>query len=264
LGPGDKPLPRNTPTIWNVAYQPALYWDGRAPDLEKQAIGALKGGNMALGDEIDAKAKEIASLPEYEEQFAKAFGLEEGQTATIDHIAQALSAYERTLLCGDTKHDTMQLDEAASRGWTLFIGKASCITCHTGDNFSDGLFHRTGIGVPKGGKAAEGSDIGHGEVSEKPEDEFKFRTPTLRHVSKTAPYSHDGSVETLEEAVRTMAGGGIRDRGPVDDKLLDRQLTDEEIADLVAFLEALECPGELEVIGDQSVSGIPAETPAEP
>jgi cytochrome c peroxidase len=264
LGPGDKPLTRNTPTIWNVAYHLALYWDGRAPSLEKQSLGALEGGNMGLGDALDDKLAEVAALPEYKSAFVDAFDLGSADVPGAEHVAKALAAYQRTLLCGDTKHDTMQLDEAADRGWKLFIGKASCITCHAGDNFSDGLFHRTGIGVPKGGKASDDSDIGHGKVSSKPEDEFKFRTPTLRNVSKTAPYFHDGSVETLEEAVRTMAGGGIRDRGPVDEKLVDRQLTDAEIQDLVAFFNALDCPGQLEVIGDQHVEGISKtdDTPA--
>lgn len=254
LGPGGKELPRNAPTIWNVGLLPLLYWDGRSADLEAQAVGALKGGNMGLGDGVEAKAGEIGALPEYREAFAKAFGLAAGAPITGKHVAMALSAYERTLLCGDTAHDRDAQDEAAKRGWALFSGAAGCITCHAQDNFTDGLFHRTGIGASE--PPAEGADRGRGTISKKPEEDFMFRTPTLRNVARTAPYFHDGSVATLEEAVRIMAGGGLRDRGPVDTNLVDRKLTEEEISDLVAFLRSLDCPGSLAVIGDQSVAGI--------
>ncbi len=254
LGPGNKDLPRNSPTIWNVAYQPVLYWDGRAADLEAQAIGALKGGNMGLGDGLEAKAKEIGELPEYKPLFAEAFGLDEGTPVTPEHIAQALSAYERTLLCGDTAYDRQDMSEAAERGMAVFMQKGACVTCHNGPNFSDGLFHRTGIGVDP--KDPDG-DLGRGAVTKSEEDNYKFRTPTLRNVAKTAPYFHDGSVATLEEAVRLMAAGGKPDIVAVDSQLVDRKLTDDEIADVVAFLETLSCSGELEVIGDQTVEGIP-------
>jgi cytochrome c peroxidase len=255
LGPGGKTLPRNTPTIWNVGLQPALYWDGRSATLEEQGVAALKGGNMALGDDVVVtKAAEIGALPEYEAAFKEVFALEVGEKVTPMHVARALSAYERTLLCGDTTHDTMTLPEDAARGWQIFIGKGACIGCHTGDNLSDGDFHRTGIGA--GDPKAESADTGRMKPTKNEADAFKFRTPTLRNVSKTAPYFHDGSVATLEEAVRIMAAGGKRDSGPVDDKLADRQLTDAEIADVLAFLRQLDCPGKLETIGDQAVPGI--------
>src|SRR5690606_9129691 len=180
LGPGNKDLPRNSPTIWNVAYQPVLYWDGRAADLEAQAIGALKGGNMGLGDGLEAKAKEIGELPEYKPLFAEAFGLDEGTPVTPEHIAQALSAYERTLLCGDTAYDRQDMSEAAERGMAVFMQKGACVTCHNGPNFSDGLFHRTGIGVDP--KDPDG-DLGRGAVTKSEEDNYKFRTPTLRNVA---------------------------------------------------------------------------------
>jgi cytochrome c peroxidase len=253
LGPGGKNLPRNTPTIWNVGLHAALYWDGRSATLEAQGLAALKGGNMGLGDGLEAKATEIGALAEYKDAFAKAFELEAGKV-TADHVAKALSAYQRTLLCGDTKHDQAALDPAAERGWQLFIGKAACVTCHVQDNLSDGLFHRTGIGMVD--PASEGADLGRGKISGNAAENFAFRTPTLRNVGRTAPYFHDGSAATLEEAVKIMSGGGKRDAGPVDEKLLDRQLSEAEQADVVAFLRSLDCPGQLEVIGDQKVDGI--------
>lgn len=254
LGPGDKDLPRNTPTIWNVAYHAELYWDGRSGSLEKQMIGAWKGGNMAVGEPgLAAKAAEIGALPEYRAQFRKVFGLAEADAVTPELVAKAVAAYERTLLCGDTAWDTNTLAAEAQRGWELFRGKAACATCHSGDNFADGLYHRVGVGVPESG---EGGDLGRFDASKAEADKYKFRTPTLRNVGKTAPYFHDGSVADLREAVKLMASGGDRKVKDLDPNLADRGLSDAEIDDLVVFLRALDCPGSLAVIGDQAVAGI--------
>lgn len=251
LGPGDKILARNTPTIWNVAYHAELYWDGRSKGLEKQMIGAWKGGNMGVGEaNLAAKATEIGALPEYAEKFRAVFG---AGAVTPERVAQAVSAYERTLLCGATAWDSNSMAAEAQRGWELFRGKAACATCHSGDNFADGLYHRVGVGVPESG---EGGDLGRFDASKADVDKYKFRTPTLRNVGRTAPYFHDGSVADLRAAVKQMAAGGNRKIKEIDSNLMDRALTDAEVDDLVAFLKALDCPGQLEVIGDQTVAGI--------
>ena len=209
---------------------------------------------MGLGEGLDAKAAELGSLPEYKEAFAKVFNLGADATVGPDHIAMALSAYERTLLCGDTAYDKQELSEAQKRGQMLFMGKAGCMTCHNGENFSDGVYHVTGIGIDV--KDAD-ADVGRSKVTSDDAHKFAFKTPTLRNVAATGPYFHDGSVETLEDAVKVMASGGNPQDGlSLDPNLLDRQLTDDEVADLTAFLGALNCPGELEVIGDQTVEGI--------
>ena len=265
LGAGDKPLTRNSPTIWNVAYHSELYWDGRAKSLEAQALGAWRGGNMGVGaDNLAAKAAEIGALPEYAPAFSAAFGVAPGGEAKVtpEMIAQAISSYERTLLCGETPHDKGTSGAAATRGWDLFRGKAQCAVCHNGDNFSDGLYHNVGVGFDVDGSPGEGADIGRGKVTKDAADNYKFRTPTLRNVSATAPYFHDGSVATLEEAVKYMASGGVV-KGPSADPLLRPvALSDAEVDDLVAFLEALSCPGSLEVLGDQAAPwSKPAATP---
>lgn len=248
LGAGDKPLLRNTPTLWNVAYRPALNWDGRAENLEAQALGAWQGGNMGVGAEgLAAKAAQIGQLPEYADEFVEVFGLDAGAAVTPEHVVMALSAYERTLLCGDTEHDREAWSPAALRGWDLFRGKAQCTACHNGELFSDGLYHATGVGFDAQGRLREVPDPGRGEG--------RFRTPTLRNVAKTGPYFHDGSETTLEGAVRFMAGGG-NPRAPQRDPLLrDVGLTDAEIDDVVAFLHTLDCESRLEVVGDQPVAG---------
>lgn len=260
LGPGNKELARNTPTIWNVGYHPGLYWDGRAASLEKQAIGAWKGGNMGVGEPgLAAKAAEVGALPEYKDSFSRVFGLKDGEAVTPDHVVKALSAYERTLICGGTAWDTTTMNEAQTRGWELFRGKAACTTCHSGDNFSDGLYHKMGIGLSDAG---EGTDKGRQDATKDAADAYKFRTPTLRNVSRTAPYFHDGSVAELRDAVKKMAGGPKLPG--LDSNYVDRALTDAEIDDLVAFLGALDCPGSLEVIGDQAVPGITSPLPDAP
>ena len=260
LGPGDKELARNTPTIWNVAYNGLLYWDGRAASLEKQAIGAWKGGNMGVGEPgLAAKAAEIGALPDYADAFKKVFGLKDGEAVAPEHVAKALSAYERTLLCGDTPWDTSKMNEQQQRGWEVFRGKGSCTTCHSGEHFSDGQFHKMGIGLDDTG---EGPDKGRMDATKDQADAYKFRTPTLRNVTRTAPYFHDGSAPDLRAAVARMAGGPTR--LDLDSNFADRALTPAEIDDVVAFLGALDCPGSLEVVGDQAVPGITSPLAAPP
>jgi cytochrome c peroxidase len=258
LGAGGKPLPRNTPTIWNVGYRTALYWDGRAASLEAQATGAWSGGNMGVGmDNLPAKAKEVGALEEYRPRFAQVFSLAEGEDVKPEQIVQALSAYERTLICGDTAFDRGELSESAARGRDLFSGKAGCVACHSGPEFSDGAYHAIGIGFDESGVAIGEPDLGRGKITNNEAEQHQFRTPPLRNVFRTQPYFHDGSVSKLEEAVRFMAAGGNAKAPNRDPLLADRGLSDAEIADVVSFLESLTCTGALEVTGEQAVPGIP-------
>lgn len=253
IGAGDVPLTRHAPVMWNVAYLPKLYWDGRAGSLEAQALGAWAGGNMGVSkDNLQQKADEIGALPEYKDAFLDAFPTE---GATPDTIVKALASYERTLFCGETKFDafskgdTSALDEQQKKGWALFSGKANCHSCHTPPFFSDaysaqeGAYHNTGKGFE--GKKPEEVDVGREKVSSTKTDHGAFKTPTLRNISKSAPYFHDGSAATLEEAVRFMAVGGFKNPN-LDPKLEDKKLSDAEIELLVAFLGALDCEGKLE------------------
>jgi cytochrome c peroxidase len=251
LGAGDKALGRNTPTIWNVGYHAALYWDGRASSLEKQALGAWKGGNMGVGaDKLDAKAAEVGALDEYKAAFSEIFGVAEGGKVEPMHVAMALSAYERTLLCGDGERS-----DAATRGWDLFRGKALCTTCHNGPTLSDGRFRDVGLSHDATGALLEGADVGRGKPAKDEAEKYKFRTPTLRNVAQTGPYFHDGREASLEAAVRYMASGGNPKAASQDPGLRDAGLSDTEIADLVAYLQSLNCAGSLEVIGEQPVPG---------
>jgi cytochrome c peroxidase len=255
IGPGEKVLARHSPVIWNVAYfeqkAHALYWDGRSKTLPEQAKAAWGGGNMGVGTEpgkLDAKAAEIAKDKDYKPMFAAAYP--DVKTITATEVAEALAVYMRTLVCKDTAYDKFArgdkaaLTEQQKKGLDIFMGeRGQCNVCHAPPYFSTamategGFYQNAGIGTQK--PEAE-VDIGRMKISNKPEDWAAFKVPSLRNVSKSAPYFHDGSVATLEAAVKLMAEGGIANKNK-SALLQDRKLTADELADLVAFLGALDC-----------------------
>lgn len=247
LGAFDRQLTRAAPTMWNVGYYDALYWDGRAPALENQVKGAWGGGNMgASGNDgapsIDDICAQLNEIPGYAEQFQEVFG----GPATADNVAMAVAAFMRTIVTTTENSrfiDFMNGNEAAltepeTRGWTIFSEKAKCTNCHDGRLLADKQFHNVGIGMD-----AESPDIGRGKISQAEEDTGAFKTPSLFDISKSAPYFHDGSVETLEEAVDLMLSGGKENEWLDETNLADAKnadISDEEKADLMAFLKALD------------------------
>lgn len=253
VGAENKQLTRHSPVLWNTGYFEAFYWDGRADSLEAQAKGAWGGGNMGVGkDNLAQKTAELAQIPGYKEQFEQVFP-EEGMTP--DTVAKAIAAYERTLICDDTAYDRYArgaddaLTDQQKQGWAVFMGKGQCVLCHAPPLFSSamavpgGLYYDVGIGTS--GKPEDQVDVGRYAVTQQPADWAAFKIPSLRNVTKSAPYFHDGSVATLPEAVKIMATGGIDNKNK--SKLLaDRGLSESELEALVAFLGALECGGRLE------------------
>lgn len=267
IGPGNKPQPRHSPVIWNVAFldqRKALYWDGRADSLENLTKAAWAGGNMGIGKEppdlIDKKAAEIAKIKGYAKLFAAAYPDVKPADIKADQVANAISEYMRTLICKDTaydkfaKGDKSALSEQQQRGLDLFLGKAQCSVCHAPPAFSTamltdgGFYQNTGIGTDKPNEADV--DVGRFKVSNKPEDWAAFKPPSLRNVSKSAPYFHDGSVAKLEDAVKFMATGGRANKAHSQLLRTDLGLTDAEQADIVSFLGALDCPGKLDPPAD--------------
>jgi cytochrome c peroxidase len=248
IGSGDKPLTRHSPVIWNVGYyKNAFYWDGRAATLEDNVKGAWGGPNMNAGkDNLDKKAAELAGIEGYKKLIADAYGTE---PLKGDHIASAIAEYMRTLVCKDTAYDKFAagdksaLTEQQQRGLDVFVGKGACITCHAPPYFSTamavdgGIYFNAGIGTQL---AEDKVDVGRMKVSNDAKDWAAFKPPSLRNVTKSAPYFHDGSVAKLEDAVKLMAGGGIKNKN-LSTVLADRGLSDAERADIVAFLGALEC-----------------------
>ena len=249
IGAGDKKLTRHSPTLWNLGYHKSgFYWDGRAATLEDQVKGAWGGGNLGVGkDNLEKKAAEVAKLPGYAALWKPAFG---DAPASADLVAQAVADYLRTITCTDTAYDKFAagdktaLSEPQQRGLDVFLGKGTCSACHTPPHFTiaammdGGAYFNAGIGTA--GKDEKDIDVGRFTVTQKPEDWASFKVPTLRGVSKSPPYFHDGSVAKLEDAVRYM-GNGAGPNKNLTALLASKNLTDAEIADVTAFLGGLEC-----------------------
>ena len=235
IGPGNKTLPRHSPTLWNIGYHKEFYWDGRSPSLEKQAMAAWTGGNMGVGDKQAEVLARINALQGYKSQFQKVFQSD----ATAENIMKALAAFERTIISGDTPWDRYRagdknaISESAFRGWNIFQ-TIKCNQCHDGVLFTDQQYHNIGIGMdqatPDGGRA---------NFTKKPEDTGAFKTPTLRDVAKSAPYFHDGSAKTLEEAVDIMLAGGKPNQYLDKKNLQPQKVLPEQREDLLNFLRSL-------------------------
>ena len=227
-------IPRNVPTLLNVGYRSSIFWDGRAANLEKMALGALE--HPAVIDMTpDELTERLCSIPEYMEAFSREFG----RAPTAETFAMALAAYQRSLISNNTPFDrfargeTSALSASARRGYEIFLNKANCITCHAGADFTDEEFRRIGIGWNE--KAY--LDPGRAKITGKEQDRGKFCVPALRELAWTAPYMHDGSLATLEEVVDYYNRGGSE--GAPTDLKGPLNLSNMEKADLVAFLESL-------------------------
>jgi cytochrome c peroxidase len=233
IGAGNKPLTRSSPTLWNIGYHKEFYWDGRSGSLEKQALAAWTGANMgAKADEIVAK---LNGLQDYKAQFQKVFQSD----ATPDNVVKAIAAFERTIISGNTAWDRWKagdntaISASAWRGWNIFQG-IKCNNCHDGVLFTDQQYHNIGIGMDQ-----KEPDPGRFKVTNKPEDTGAFKTPTLRDIEKSAPYFHDGSAKTLEEAVDIMLAGGKPNQYLDKKNLQPNKLLPEQREDLLNFLRSL-------------------------
>jgi cytochrome c peroxidase len=224
IGALNKQLPRSSPTLWNIGYHKEFYWDGRSGSLEKQALAAWTGANMsAKADEIVTK---LNALEGYRTQFQKVFQSD----ATPDNVVKAIAAYERDRWKAG---DNQAISQSAWRGWNIFQA-IKCNNCHDGVLFTDQQYHNVGIGMDQ-----KEPDPGRGKVTNRPEDTGAFKTPTLRDIAKSAPYFHDGSAATLEEAVDIMLAGG-KPNAHLDKKNLQpHKLLPEQREDLLNFLRSL-------------------------
>lgn len=283
VGFNGKSLLRNSPGLLNVAYAAPFFHDGREPSLDLQAFDVLLNPDEMAMPSIGAVVARVAALDDYRPLFAAAFG----GVPTVERIGRALASYMRSLLAGDSAFDRWRyggdpeaLPATARRGFALFTGRAGCSSCHlVGEGsalFTDGEFHDTGIASRSAEARRSASvrvelapglfteldravvesvgdprreDLGRYRVSEDPADLRRFKTPTLRNVALTPPYMHDGSLATLREVVEHYDRGGHAHDG-LDPKIVPLGLTDDEIEDLVAFLESLTGAGVRELIAD--------------
>ena len=235
---------RHTPTLYNVGYYTEFYWDGRMPTLEDQILGAWRG-QVGVADP-EAIAARIGEIPGYAEQFREYMQTE----VTGDAIVRALATFVRTLRADAAPWDRYEflgerdaVTEEAKLGFDVFSleDKANCTLCHTPPLYTDTLYHNVGVGFDQ-----PEPDLGRGRYlmgldAVPPEAESlqgAFKTPTLRNITETGPYFHDGSAATLEEAVDYLLRGGHQNEW-LDEKLQPREITDEEEAQLMAFLRSL-------------------------
>jgi len=294
IGLEGQSIRRNAPTMLNVAYVEQLFHDGREFSLENQAWGPLLAGNEMANPSIGYVVEKIKVLPEYAGRFESAFG---GRGPDVLTVGQALAAYERTLVSGNSRFDRWHygkeqhaLTAEEQAGFRLFTGKAGCSVCHAlGDQhalFTDGRFHNTGIGyahsmgLPQKHRVqlAPGvftevedqalaafepaqADLGRYEVTLDPADAWAYRTPSLRNIALTAPYMHDGSLATLAQVVDFYDRGGI-DNPQKSPHLKPLGLTADEKKGLVSFLNSL-TGDNVQKLAAEARAAKPGETPPE-
>lgn len=235
---------RNVPTVINAAYLPLLFWDGRANDLEQQA-GSPIADPVEMNQSHKVSVSKLTKDPAYRTLFSAAFG---SSDITIGRVEKALASFERTVLSGNSAFDRYQyggdnkaLSPAQQRGLAIFIdpNKGNCAACHTIDPkyalFTDGKFHNIGIGVDDEGNL---KDLGRYNETHADSDRGAFKTPTLRNIADTAPYMHDGSLQTLQQVVDFYAGGG-NSNAHLDKDIKAIKLSGQDRADLVEFLKSL-------------------------
>lgn len=217
---------RNAPTVWNAGFQLSQFWDGRAADLVEQAKGpVLNPVEMAMSSSEKLEER-LQAMPEYQQAFTAAFG--DDAEITYDNVAGAIAAFERTLITEDRfdrwlEGDDSAMDQQEIRGLQAFID-IGCSACHNGPTLGGNMYQKMGLVNDYGNQA----DQGRFDLTANEADRMIFKVPMLRDIARTAPYFHDGSVATLDEAVRQMAW---LQRGI--------ELNNATVEDITAFLEAL-------------------------
>jgi len=226
---------RNAPTLLNRAFGRHFMWDGRFSTLEDQVLQPIEN-ELEMGLALDRAVERLRADPEYATAFEAAFP----GGVSRDNLGRALATFVRGLLLGDSPVDRFRMrgDHASlttlqRTGLWVYESKGRCWKCHFGPNFTDEGFHNTGVGALLGEPVPE-----RFEVTGDESDRGRFKTPTLRGLAFTAPYMHDGSLQTLEDVVAFYRiGGGAN--AHLDERLQPADLTDREAEALVAFLEAL-------------------------
>ncbi len=268
---------RNTPTLYNAAYQKHLFWDGREISLETQVWQPLTARNEMAAPSIGYVIKKIRQMKDYDGEFEAAFNQRGPDIVTIGY---ALASYQRTLLSADSPFDRWfyakqedALSESAKRGFEVFSGKGGCVICHQmgADSalFVDHGFHNTGVGYdvstqmhdPKNrtkrvqlapgiftevpirvirevSRVKDVNDLGLYRVTEDPNDRWKFRTQTLRNIALTAPYMHNGQFKSLREVIDFYDQGGFPNE-LLSPFIRPLGLSEQEKIDLEEFLRSL-------------------------
>lgn len=226
---------RSAPTVFNAAYHLAQFWDGRAKDVEEQAIGPVTNPiEMGMPD-ADYVLKVLNSIPGYVDLFAKAFP-EEKESLTYVNVGKAIGAFERNLITpapfdAYLKGDDSALTDPQKEGLNLFL-TTGCATCHNGVAVGGQMFQKLGLV-----KEWKTDDKGRYEATKVDTDMYYFKVPSLRNITETGPYLHDGSIKSLDEMVSKMA-----------EYQLGRNLSDDEVSKIVSFLGALKGKVDMEYV----------------
>lgn len=229
---------RSSMAVINIGWMNDLFWDGRASGLEEQALEPVPNPIEMHLEWTEAMTK-LNNHPEYPDLFFKAFGTQEIDSMLV---VKAIAQFERTLISSNSKWDKylrgeVSLTQAEAQGFEIFFTeKGDCFHCHATILFTDNLPHNNGLD-------AEFSDRGYGDITKDPNDNGKFKTPTLRNITFSAPYMHDGRFETLEEVIDFYSEGV--QWSPTIDPLMKKvneggvRLTDQEKQNLIAFIKTL-------------------------
>jgi cytochrome c peroxidase len=283
VGVEGRSVRRNSPTLYNVAYSQSLFHDGRESTLEQQIWGPLLSSNEMANPSVGFIIDKINQDTDYRQLFQSVFA----KPASMETLGMAIASYQRTLNSADSAfdrwyygHQKKALSPQARRGFAVFIGKARCASCHTVDAkyalFTDHGFHNTGIGyaqamhktsdrqrvqvapgqfvevearVIESVAEPEPNDLGRYEITQKPEDRWRYKTPSLRNISLTAPYMHDGSLGSLQAVVAFYVKGGLANEN-LDPLIKPSHLSAAEQEDLVAFLQSLTGSNVEELVSD--------------
>ena len=229
-----RPGTRNAPTLTNMAYLPYYLKEGSVPTLEMQILVPIQEHNE-FGHNIVDIAALLQNLPEYVKMSQEAYA----RMPDPYVITRAIATFERTLISGNSLYDQYRsgkksaLNESQKRGMDLFFSeKTNCSACHGGFNFTNNAFENNGLYEIY-------ADEGRARFTHLPQDVARFKVPTLRNTSLTAPYMHDGSVATLAEVVAHYNSGGANH--PNKSALLKPlNLSAQEQQDLAAFLQSLQ------------------------
>lgn len=236
---------RNAPTVFNAAYYSQQFWDGRAASLEAQAEGPVQNP-VEMAETLENVVGKLATDPSYIADFEKAFG---PGPITYDKAGKAIAAFERTVVSANSPFDRYMyggdqaaLSDSAKRGLEVFRDpkKGNCAVCHTIEEkyalFTDNKYHNLGVGVDTKGELA---DLGRFKETNVDADRGAFKTPSLRNIALTAPYMHDGSLNTLKDVIDFYIGAGNSNEWRDKEIKELGHLTGQERQDLQALLESL-------------------------
>ena len=239
---------RNSPTVLNAALHFRQFWDGRAADVEEQAMGPIQNPVEMASDQARVVAT-LSSMPEYADAFRRAFP-DDKRPITLKNVGVAIGAFERKLLTPSRLDAFLAGNDAAltadEKAGAAVFAQTGCPTCHLGPAVGGAMYQKAGLVKPWPNQ----KDPGRFEVTHQEADRMLFKVPSLRNIEKTGPYFHDGSTASLDDAVRTMAR-----------HQLGKELTGDEVKGIVVFLKALTAPPPAELVTPPELPRSTATTP---